>query len=127
MKGTVTDAAGASVEGAVVRVSQRSKDVTTSSGGEFWRLLVPGVYTFQAFKDDMESEEAEVVVEEGAREGPVLDLVLTRKSAVKTSQTSTSPTTTTAENTIKEEGLKLRDPLGLICVEVTWTGLKGCD
>ena len=47
MRGIVTDAAGEAVEGAVVRVRERNKDVVTTAGGEYWRLLVPGNYSFQ--------------------------------------------------------------------------------
>lgn len=51
VKGVVTDSAG-EVEGAVVLVQQAgsllSKNVTTSSRGEFWRLLLPGEYTLTA-------------------------------------------------------------------------------
>ena len=125
----MTDSAGNPVEGAVVRVSQRNKDVTTTVGGEFWRLLVPGTYTFQAFKDDMESEELEVVVTGGwTKDGPTIDLILNKPSDVINSERiQTSTSTTSVEDSSKDEGLKLRDPLGLICVQVTWTGLKGCD
>ena len=47
VRGIVTDAAGEAVEGAVVRVRERNKDVVTTAGGEYWRLLVPGNYSFQ--------------------------------------------------------------------------------
>ena len=47
MRGIVTDAAGEAVAGAVVRVRGRTKDVVTSSRGEYWRLLVPGNYSLQ--------------------------------------------------------------------------------
>ena len=47
VRGIVTDAAGEAVAGAVVRVRGRTKDVVTSSRGEYWRLLVPGNYSLQ--------------------------------------------------------------------------------
>ena len=128
MRGTVTDSSGNPVEGAAVRVSQRAKDVTSTARGEFWRLLVPGTYTFIAFKEDMESEEMEVVVTEGQTDGPTIDLILNKTSdIINSDRIQTSPSTTSVEESNKEDGLKLRDPLGLLCVKVTWTGLRGCD
>jgi len=49
----VKDSAGEPVQGATVFVSQEGlgllrKNVTTSSRGEFWRLLMPGEYTVAA-------------------------------------------------------------------------------
>lgn len=126
VRGTVTDSLGEPVEGASVRVSQRGKDVTTTAGGEFWRLLVPGSYTFFAFKEDMESEEMDVVVTEGQTDGPTIDLILNKTSdLINSDRIQTSPSTTSDSN--KEDGLKLTDPLGLVCIKVTWTGLRGCD
>ena len=40
---------GEPVRGAEVMVGDREKTVTTSSRGEFWRLLVPGSYDIKAF------------------------------------------------------------------------------
>ena len=35
---------GQAVGGARVRVEERGKDLVTSSRGEFWRLLTPGLF-----------------------------------------------------------------------------------
>jgi len=53
VRGVVRDSAGEPVQGATVFVSQEElgllrKNVTTSSRGEFWRLLMPGEYTVAA-------------------------------------------------------------------------------
>jgi len=53
VRGVVKDSAGEPVEGATVIVNQEGlgllrKNVTTSSRGEFWRLLMPGEYTVAA-------------------------------------------------------------------------------
>ena len=40
---------GEPVRGAEVVIGDREKTVTTSSRGEFWRLLVPGSYDIRAF------------------------------------------------------------------------------
>ena len=50
VRGLVMDRdTGEPVRGAEVRVGDREKTVTTSSRGEFWRLLVPGSYDIRAF------------------------------------------------------------------------------
>ena len=36
------------IHGAVIKVEGRNKDVSTSATGEFWRLLLRGVYTVEA-------------------------------------------------------------------------------
>ena len=63
MKGVVYDSsydkdnftAGSAVASAVISVETVSghlgKNVTTSSKGEFWRLLLPGQYSVTAYKD----------------------------------------------------------------------------
>jgi len=52
VRGVVRNSGGEAVEGAVITVEQDSgllgKNVTTSSRGEFWRLLLPGTYTIRA-------------------------------------------------------------------------------
>ena len=50
VRGLVMDRdTGEPVRGAEVMVGDREKAVTTSSRGEFWRLLVPGSYDIRAF------------------------------------------------------------------------------
>ena len=63
VRGVVRNSGGEAVEGAVITVEQVAatpatsllqdsgllgKNVTTSSRGEFWRLLLPGTYTIRA-------------------------------------------------------------------------------
>ena len=50
VRGLVMDRdTGEPIRGAEVRIGDREKTVTTSSRGEFWRLLVPGTYDIRAF------------------------------------------------------------------------------
>ena len=108
VRGTVTDTLGEPVEGASVRVSQRGKDVTTTAGGEFWRLLVPGTYTFFAFKEDMKSEEMDVVVTEGQTDGPTIDLTLNKTSdLINSDRIQTSPSTTSDSNNFTRVAMTL--------------------
>ena len=74
----------------------------------------------QAARGDMESEEMAVTVTEGRVDGPVVDLQLTRRVA------TTTTTAATTEDPSKQ-ALTLKDPFGLVCLQITWTGLSGCD
>ena len=118
MKGIVTDAAGNVVDNAVIEVSDRNKDVTTTSSGEYWRILVPGTYTIKAIKGDRQSVPVDVTVSENDEEGPRIDLQLTR--TVVTTTTSTTPPP-------EQEGLQWQDPFGLLCFKLTWQGLQQCE
>ena len=74
----------------------------------------------------MESEEVAVTVTEGRVDGPVVDLQLTRRVATTTTTTTTTTTAATTEDPSKQ-ALTLKDPFGLVCLQITWTGLSGCD
>lgn len=45
VKGQVVDQAGTPVEGATVKVVGNDRELTSTSKGEFWKLLPPGTYT----------------------------------------------------------------------------------
>ena len=72
----------------------------------------------------MESEEVAVTVAEGRVDGPAVDLQLTRR--VATTTTTTAATAAATEDPSKQ-ALTLRDPFGLVCLQITWTGLSGCE
>ena len=72
----------------------------------------------------MESEEVAVTVAEGRVDGPAVDLQLTRR--VATTTTTTAATAATTEDPSKQ-ALTLKDPFGLVCLQITWTGLSGCE
>ena len=117
VRGLVTDDNGNPVHNAVVQVSDRSKDVTTTERGEFWRILVPGRYKIKAIKDERQSDEVEVDVIEGF-EGPTVNLRLNKEYV-----TTTTISTTTEEP--DKEGIVVQLPLGF-CVRFTWGGLARC-
>ena len=73
----------------------------------------------------MESEEVAVTVTEGRVDGPVVDLQLTRRVATTTTTTTTTTAATTEDPS--KQALTLKDPFGLVCLQITWTGLSGCD
>lgn len=66
LPGLVLDSKSKGVPGAKFQVSGISKDVVTTSRGEYWRLLVPGTYhvTVEA-AGYVASESQEVVVNDG--------------------------------------------------------------
>ena len=72
----------------------------------------------------MESEEVAVTVAEGRVDGPAVDLQLTRR--VATTTTTTAATAAATEDPSKQ-ALTLKDPFGLVCLQITWTGLSGCE
>ncbi|XP_047475155.1 carboxypeptidase D-like isoform X2 [Penaeus chinensis] len=65
-KGVVTDSVtGEGIEGAKVSVEGINYNVTTSSRGEYWRLLLPGTYTLVAKAYGYETAQESVVVVNG--------------------------------------------------------------
>ncbi|XP_042883422.1 carboxypeptidase D-like isoform X2 [Penaeus japonicus] len=65
-KGVVTDSVtGEGIEGAKVSVEGVNYNVTTSSKGEYWRLLLPGTYTLVAKAFGYETAQEKVVVVNG--------------------------------------------------------------
>nr|XP_032806471.1 inactive carboxypeptidase-like protein X2 [Petromyzon marinus] len=51
IKGIVTDADGEGIPNAIISVDEINHDVTTASGGDYWRLLNPGEYRVTARKE----------------------------------------------------------------------------
>ena len=74
VKGIVTDENGNPVEDAIIEVSDRSKDVTTTDRGEYWRILVPGKYRMKAIKGNTQSDEVEVNISDTDTEEPTVNL-----------------------------------------------------
>lgn len=118
VKGIITDENGNPVKDAIIQVSDRSKDVTTTDRGEYWRILVPGKYRMKAIKGNTQSDEVEVNISDTDTEGPTVNLQLNREYA-----TTTTATTTTEEP--EKDGIVLELPLG-VCLRITWGGLAGC-
>ena len=54
VKGIVTNKQGKSVNDVTIRIEGNSKNVKVSSNGEYWRLLLPGVYRIRVEKLTME-------------------------------------------------------------------------
>jgi len=119
LKGIVRDENGNPVDDAVVEVSDRLKDVTTTERGEFWRVLVPGKYIVKAYKGNKQSDERIVEIVDDEQDGVIIELQLNRDFE----PTTTTPTTTTEEPV--KEGIEVQLPLGF-CVRLTWGGLVGC-
>ena len=74
VKGIVTNTDGDPVSGAEVYVSGINWNVTTTSDGEYWRLLVNGTYTIEAFGDAGRSGMVNVTVD--GMETSIVDLIL---------------------------------------------------
>ena len=54
MKGLVTNKWGMPVNDVTIRIEGNSKNVKVSNNGEYWRLLLPGVYKIRVEKLTME-------------------------------------------------------------------------
>ena len=50
VKGLVTDEYGEPITDAVIRIEGKNKNIKVSKGGEYWRLLLPGVYKIRVEK-----------------------------------------------------------------------------
>ena len=50
VKGLVTDQYGNTISGAVIRIEGKNKNVRVSKRGEYWRLLLPGLYRIRVEK-----------------------------------------------------------------------------
>ena len=74
VKGIVTTKSGKPVEGADVFVAGINWNVTTTSAGEFWRVLAPGQYTIKAV-GNAGTDKVDVTVDEN--ETTVINLILT--------------------------------------------------
>ena len=118
VKGIVTDENGNPVKDAIIEVSDRSKDVTTTDRGEYWRILVPGKYRMKAIKGNTQSDEVEVNISDTDTEGPTVNLQLNREY-----ETTTTTASTTEEP--EKDGIAVQLPLGF-CLRLTWGGLAEC-
>jgi carboxypeptidase D len=117
VKGIVTDENGNPVKDAIIEVSDRSKDVTTTDRGEYWRILVPGKYRMKAIKENTQSDEVEVNISDTDTEGPTVNLQLNREYATTTTATTTEEP--------EKDGIAVQLPLGF-CLRLTWGGLAEC-
>ena len=82
--GTVVDAAGAPIAGAVISLDEAPGwTVTTDRNGVFWRLAAPGAtYTVRATASGYHAATAGTVVTGGTYDPPVLTLALARDYTV---------------------------------------------
>lgn len=65
VKGLVTDANGNMVSNAVIKIVGREITFKTSKRGEFWRILMPGVYTIEVSAPGYENASQQFTVEDG--------------------------------------------------------------
>ncbi|XP_012943223.1 carboxypeptidase D [Aplysia californica] len=66
IKGIVTDNSGAPIANAKVKVYGINHDVVTSSQGEYWRLLTPGIYSVTVEASGFKSAVKQITVTSGA-------------------------------------------------------------
>ncbi|TRY73740.1 hypothetical protein TCAL_00928 [Tigriopus californicus] len=62
VKGFVKDDSGISIEGASMKVKGRDVGFQTTKEGEFWRILLPGIYTMEVFAEGFQPREVQFAV-----------------------------------------------------------------
>ncbi|XP_037777657.1 carboxypeptidase D-like isoform X2 [Penaeus monodon] len=111
-KGVVTDSVtGEGIEGAKVSVEGVNYNVTTSSRGEYWRLLLPGTYTLVAKAYGYETAQESLVVVNGTVSR--LDFKLKQIAQAPVSAVTPPPpavSTTTATTTTTVATFKPKKP-----------------
>lgn len=79
VKGFVTDGNGSAIPYATIGVNGRNHGVQTTKDGDYWRLLVPGRYTFTASAAGYSTVTSDVTVTGG--QAQVLNITLTAAAA----------------------------------------------
>lgn len=62
VKGFVKDQNAVSIEGASMKVKGRDVGFQTTKEGEFWRILLPGIYTMEVFAEGFQPREVQFAV-----------------------------------------------------------------
>ena len=87
VKGFVKNSNGEGIANAIIDVEGRDHSVHSAEDGDYWRLLVPGVYTLHVSAEGYHNTTVEVTVNEGA--ASVVDVTL--RSVDENSITGTTP------------------------------------
>ncbi|XP_076035544.1 carboxypeptidase D-like isoform X2 [Oratosquilla oratoria] len=64
VRGFIMDEAGTAIEGASIKIKGRAVGFQSTRYGEYWRVLLPGIYTIEVYADDFEPREEEFSVVE---------------------------------------------------------------
>merc|ERR1712024_132707 len=62
VKGFVKDERAVPVEGAAMKIKGRDVGLQTTKEGEFWRILLPGIYTMEVFAEGFKPKEVQFAV-----------------------------------------------------------------
>ena len=100
IRGTVIDDNGNAIAGVVIYIKGIQHTVETLKDGDYYRLLLPGVYEVKAIKDGYIVDTKEAVVSDGL--ATKLDFNL-KKLRQKTDMTITAPSSTASKNHFANE------------------------
>lgn len=108
VKGFVKDNNGSPIEGASMKVKGRDVGFQTTKEGEFWRILLPGIYSMEVFAEGFSPREVQFAIIE--QNPTLLNVTLFREANTQRLQSLTN--TLTDENSEEiadklDEGLEL--------------------
>ena len=91
VKGIVSDVDGSPVDNAKVVVKGNSKTVRTTERGEYWRLLLPGIYHIHAETHDGKKRSSQIKVNVTSDEVVMLDLKISPNVDIKQETSGCNP------------------------------------
>ena len=102
VKGFVKDSEGAAVPNATITVLDRDHNITATGQGEYWRLLIPGVYQILVTAPGHHSQVKNVTIRYGRATQVNFTLIANNNQPEGTENNPTTTTTTTIETTATE-------------------------
>lgn len=112
VRGLIQDVNGNSVPSATLKIKGREMTFRASNRGEFWRILLPGVYKIEVFADGYHPAEQQFTVQEGQVTYVTLQLIPVNVVSIDSSENSTaqvSSNLTTLTKEGKEESVHVWD------------------
>lgn len=101
VRGLVVDINGNPVSGATLKIKDREINFKPSKKGEFWRILLPGVYTIEAYANGYHPLEMKFTVQEG--QPTFIQLQLAPIEAVSTINQLTTQASLTSTNQLTDD------------------------
>merc|ERR1711993_187122 len=104
VKGFVKDERATPIEGASMKVKGRDVGFQTTKEGEFWRILLPGIYTMEVFAEGYQPREVQFAIVE--QNPTLLNITLFNEDTHRIEQEPVSLKDTFGEQEILEDTLE---------------------